>query len=290
MVKMVFSWRGHQYDGRGELCAAIAAPHRQAVTAPPAPGHRRQSAPALLLGASFARDEQNGADQREERKMHIAWYGPAAQSARQGELLQVHFPQLVINYRGQAGNAARTVVDFRRSSADDLVMIAPRAVLEHVLREGVRPIWADAELCLPDHPERDIGPLPDGRCFRSTGYRRLVEMSFQTEVPTPLPIKGRVARVLALMSHIMSREEEDAIRALYPNATIIKDPRPFKGVPEIRERFAQANADDLLSVAPLSIFGELCGQGLQPLRGVMQVNRFLRLERVLALKEKFEPL
>jgi len=220
----------------------------------------------------------------------IAWYGPGAPSVRQMALLHQRFPQIAIEYRGQAGNAARTAADYRGSCSDDLAVIAPRAVLEHLLREGLKPIWADAELCEADHPERDIGPLRDGRCFRSTGYRRLVEMRLETESPKPLPIKGRVARVLALLRHDMPREEEDAVRRLYPSAAIVKDPRPFRGVQEISDRLVSANADDLLLVAPLSIFGELCRQGIRPLRGVMQGDRFERLERVVELREVFEQL
>lgn len=229
--------------------------------------------------------------------MKIAWYGPEAPDGnpsrptpRQLAALQSRFGVAPsdIDPRGQLRNAAAGVADFRRSGADDLVVIAPLAVLDHVLREGVRPIWSGAEVVDRSHPEAEWEVK--GRWFRFTEFKRLTGLELKTEPAQPLRAK-RPAVVAWLTRHTCDAAQRTALQALYGPGVVVKphagelgNARGTMGI------IAGMNADDVVIVAPLSLIDELTklAGGTGPLHGVMKDGRFVEFRRVIGLELQYE--
>lgn len=220
--------------------------------------------------------------------MKIAWYGPGAPTPRQVVGLRgIYGDDVVVDFVGAVGNAAATVAAFKRSGADDAVVVAPLAVCDKLLQEGMKPLWADAEVVDASHPEREWEVK--GRHFRFLGFKRLVALDLKTEEPTALG-SARPARVAWMTRHRCDAAQLSALQALY-GADVEVVPATFgerDAAGDIAQTLRRLGAVDLVLVAPLSIFDALCKQSIRPLKGVMERNRFVEFRRVTGLELRFE--
>jgi hypothetical protein len=227
-------------------------------------------------------------------KMHrIIWYSAFPWTPRQLALLQTQFgADVKLVHGGLIKNAQALAGAFRKSGADDLVVIAPMAMLEALLREGIRPIWPESEPCGESHPERDI-KTRDGRCFRSTGFSRLVELRLEQEEPKALKVSRPPAKVLwAVREHRPETSAMVNLTDLYgADVQVDIHPQGFTqgGHRAIAEEFRQGRYNDLVVVAPLPVFEGLTALGILPLKVTLE-GRTQRLSRVTGLTKRFEPL
>jgi hypothetical protein len=220
--------------------------------------------------------------------MKIAWFGPAPATPRQeAELRRLFGDTCVTDFRGQLRNAAYAVADFRVSGADDLVVIAPLAVLDHLLHEGLRPLWAEAAECAASHPEREWAVK--GKHFRFVGFRRLAGVELTTEVAKPLPAR-RPATVAWLSRHAVLPGQFDALRRLYGSDVRVRQhAAELRDAREAMEVVRRLGGDDVLLVGPLSLHDALAKlAGVGPLRAIMEGDRFVEFRRVTGLKLQFE--
>ncbi len=224
----------------------------------------------------------------ERRSMQIAWYGPGQPSPRQlAGLREIYGDDVAVDFCGQVRNAAVTVTAFRRSGADEAVVVAPLAVCDHLLREGLQPLWADAEVVDASHPEREWEVR--GRHFRHLGFKRLVALDLKTEVPKALEVVTRPVRVAWFTRHHCEVGQMSALQALYgPDVEIVHARYGERGSADVAYALKSIQATDFVLVAPLSIFDALCKQGIHPLQGVMDGNRFVEFRRVTGLELRFE--
>lgn len=219
--------------------------------------------------------------------MKIAWYGPGAPTPRQlARLGELFGDDVAVELRGQIRNAADGAADYRRSGCDDLVVIAPLAVLDHLLREGLKPLWSDAEVVEASHPEREWEVK--GRPFRFLGFKRLTALELKTEEPQPLGTK-RPVRVAWVTRHRCDAAQLAALQDLYgPEVEVVRYTNELRGPQDLADVLKRIKAIDCVLVAPLSVFDGLCRQGIRPLRAVMDGSRFVELRRVTGLELRFE--
>ena len=226
--------------------------------------------------------------------MKINWYSAWPPPARQvGTLREIFGADVTVEPR-DIRNSEECARHMKQSGAQECVALGPYAALLHVLeafrQEGLKmPLWADSEPCPPDHPERDI-EAPGQRYFRSTGFRRLVHIGVRTEDPRPVTDK-RPARVLVWTRHAIDAAEIAAVKKIYGGAaelTQVSRPLSQDGARDVRREMHSRGCDDVLLVAPLSVFEKLAGGKTFPLRAEMKHRQFIRLERVLGLETQFE--
>lgn len=226
----------------------------------------------------------------------IGFFGPAPASERQRQALISHFGSgTEVIYLRQVRNAQRTVERCRNLKLDEAVMIAPNATLEHVLACGLKPLWSESELVDPSHPECEwnVGD----RHFRFVCYKRLEALELDVEPATALT-KKRPAKLLRLTRHRCEKSEREAIHSLYGNdVSIVEMSVQIRDATHVVELSKRYEADDLLIVAPLSIFGALCARRCFPLHSKMQAlhskmqgPRFEELRRVKGLNKRFSEL
>ena len=92
------------------------------------------------------------------------------------------------------------------------------------------------------------------------------------------------------------------LRRLFGEVEISQDPNPFASAEDIVARFRAIGGDEMVVVAPLSVFGRLCDLGIRPLWAEMErvpieeaevvasgrSYRFVRFRRVKRLALEFE--
>jgi len=82
-----------------------------------------------------------------------------------------------------------------------------------------------------------------------------------------------------------------AVKKIYGGAaelTQVSRPLSQDGARDVRREMHSRGCDDVLLVAPLSVFEKLAGGKTFPLRAEMKHRQFIRLERVLGLETQFE--
>lgn len=220
--------------------------------------------------------------------MRIAWYGPGAATPRQEAGLKELFgADTSIEFRGQIRNAEDGAADFRGSGCDDLVVIAPLAVLDHLLRQGIKPLWAEAEVVPASHPEAEWEVK--GRHYRFVCFKRLTALTLQSETPKPLRVASQPVKVAWFTRHRCDAAQLAALQAMYgTEVQVVHQSREIHGPQDVAQAMKRVGATDCVLVAPLSIFDGLCKLGIQPLRGLMDGQRFLEFRRVTGLELQFE--
>ena len=79
-----------------------------------------------------------------------------------------------------------------------------------------------------------------------------------------------MSKVIWYSQHDPTPTQVEAIRKLYPDLNLQKDPEPFRGADDIVSRFLSEGAIDMHVVAPMGVVRELCVRGLFPLWSVMR--------------------
>lgn len=204
-------------------------------------------------------------------------------------MIRLFGPDTMVEHRGEARNGEHVARDFARSGATECVIVAPLAVLEHVLKEGIRPLWSEMTECKTDDPQVDVR-LPDGRCFRFVGFKRLTALELEYESKLEPLGSERPAVVAWLSQHAPRTESLQDLRRLYgDDVEIRQDSRPLKDGKDAIARIRSMQAVDTVLVAPLSIFDALCKQGIHPIQSKLERGRVV-LRRVLGLRMEFEPV
>ncbi len=220
--------------------------------------------------------------------MKIAWYSRYPSTARQeAELKRLFGDDTELEHRGSPRNGEQLARDFQHSGADECVIVAPLAVLEHVTSQGIRPLWSDMAECDESHPEKDVH-LPDGRCFRFVEFRRLTTVELEYADKLEPFGKERPAKIAWLSRHEPREESLRELGGLYGIPTdLYKDSKPFRNAEEIIACIKAVGATDTVLVAPLSVFDTLTKQGIHPIQPKLEDGRVI-LRRVLSLRMEFE--
>jgi hypothetical protein len=116
------------------------------------------------------------------------------------------------------------------------------------------------------------------------------------------------AKIMWVSQHAPTPRQITTLEALFPSHHLIIDPRPFGGADDIIARYHEAQADEMVVVAPLTVIRELIKRGIKPLYAEMrQVPcnskhaevrlpngrrcwRFIRFQRITAVNVKLEPI
>lgn len=113
-------------------------------------------------------------------------------------------------------------------------------------------------------------------------------------------------KIMWFSRHDITPSELRELHRLYgSDVQIVKDPKPFSTADDVVRRYNISGADDLLVVAPLSVFAALTERGIHPLyaqmrqvyppeRGEVNVNGrlfvFERFQRVKRVALEFEDI
>ncbi len=220
--------------------------------------------------------------------MKVMWYSRFSVTERQmAELRRLYGAEVQIVHK-TINNVVELVSDYQQSGADDLVFIGPMAVLEIVFRLGLRPLWAQSVPCEGSHPECDV-TTDNGRHFRFVRFERIVELGLRY-APKLEPLCG-VRRVLVLMRHDLRAEGESKLRRLYRSELTIVQPRYEQNLTAnaVRALMREYSAGDIVLVAPLTIFDELCRSRIYPIQAKIVQGRQV-LQRVSSFVFTREPV
>lgn len=181
-------------------------------------------------------------------------------------------------------NSAQVAAEFARGGYADIVCVVHMATLDHICREGIRPLWADMVESQPTD-----GRKPDldfrGNMFWFTGYRRVTGVSL--DLTAAQPKSAGVRKVLRLTRHRVMAEERTAFQKLYPGVEVIDDDRPFSDGREAIDRFRRSGAGELLVVAPYSVIDQIVKGGVEPLWAEVVGGQFRSLYRVKGVRIDF---
>lgn len=212
----------------------------------------------------------------------ILWVSRSAPGFSQVEGLRTLYGQNVEVRHLDLPNGRDAADEFETGGYDDIVAVVPLAVLDHFLRQGLRPLWSEAvEEIDPAKVEFRGG---NGRGYKFNRYRRVTEVSLELTAVEPRNLR----RMIRFTRHSTLLEEAAAMRRLFGEVEIETDPRPFRDGREIRERLQRSGADDLLVVAPYGVLDQLTKSGIKPLWEEVRDGRFVALHRLQGVRIKFE--
>lgn len=186
-------------------------------------------------------------------------------------------------------NAQRIASRFRADNYTDIVCVVPLATLDHICRQGVNPLWAQMSEEPVGGREPDLS-LPDGREFWFDSFKRVREVGLEEE-PEKAKRNDKQYRILRMTQHRPSQSEIDELKRIFGSEVQVDtDQHEFEDAQEVRERFQASGADELVLVAPYSVYKDLCQEGIEPLRAEYDGTEFRGFYRVTGLKLKLEEL
>lgn len=120
--------------------------------------------------------------------MNIIWFSRHHPTRRQRlRLRELYGTDVrILKDRRPFDNAQEVVARFRRSLADEMVVVAPLSVVRQLLLLGVRPIWAEMRTCTKTHPEAEVhvgGRKP--RHYRFVKFSRINGITLEVEELQP---------------------------------------------------------------------------------------------------------
>jgi hypothetical protein len=175
---------------------------------------------------------------------------------------------------------AQEVARVFRGNFSDLVVVAPMAALDHICRQGIKPLWAEMSQTGEGKPDLQFR----GNRFWFQGFRRLGGITLGLE---DIIFDQSVKRVLRVTRHSPTGAELRAINNVFPNAQIFEAPQPFRSGREIVERKDKIGAEEILVVAPYSVYDQLLKAGIQPLYAQINNQSFESLQRIVAVDMQF---
>lgn len=220
--------------------------------------------------------------QGKANQMKIAWYGPSRPSNRQNqELKRLFGAEVEVDFRGPLRDIPGAVDHFHRSEAQECVIVAPLAVLEHVLKAGLNPLWAETEPASQRHSEAEWQVR--GQWFHFVRFRRLTALELEY-APNLEPIQvpeGRV-RVGWFTQHTRTDEAVQALQQLYCNPRLELFSPELRDAEHVVEVMKNRRVSDLVLVAPLSIFDALTKKDIHPIQPQLVEGQVV-LRRVMGL-------
>jgi hypothetical protein len=119
----------------------------------------------------------------------ILWVSRHTPTPRQLAALESHFPSHKLITDARPFDGADDIIErYRTSGADEMVLVAPDAVIRAVIARGVHPIKAEMRSCAPSHPEADVTLAKNGRTYRFIRFGRITQLHYTLE---PLPIGSK---------------------------------------------------------------------------------------------------
>ena len=114
----------------------------------------------------------------------IVWISRHSPSERQLNALTSHFPnhQLIIDARS-FDSADTLIARYRAIGGDEMVVVAPLAVIRQLCRRGLHPLYAQMTQVPCDRPDAEItiGNGNRRRCYRFDGFARIRALDFRLE-------------------------------------------------------------------------------------------------------------
>lgn len=103
--------------------------------------------------------------------MTIVWFSRHEPTSRQLAALKSLYSTAPTIVRDTAAfdTASDIEARFRASGADEMVLVAPLAVVQALVKRGLHPLWAQMEQCAASHPEREVTITP--RSSKPRHYR-----------------------------------------------------------------------------------------------------------------------
>lgn len=182
-------------------------------------------------------------------------------------------------------NALQIRDRFERYGYHDLVTVTPLATIDHVCCEGLRPLYADMVTAAPQK-----GRQPDlefrGQRFWFAGFRRVEDVWLDVQEVEP----SRRRHVIRFTGNPLRDAERSEIMRLLGEPQITDDVELFRDGDDLLARYRASGADDLLVVAPHSVFDQLAQQRIRPLVAEFTEGRFQRLARCTGLTMEFAEL
>ena len=99
------------------------------------------------------------------------------------ELRRLYGGDVVIEQDPNPFSSADDIVErFRKSGADELLVVAPLSVIAQLVQRGIKPLWAEMEVVQnPDEAEVEAA----GRYYRFVRFRRVSAIQIVFEEVTP---------------------------------------------------------------------------------------------------------
>jgi len=99
------------------------------------------------------------------------------------ELKRLFGEGVIVEKDPQPFSSADDIVErFRRSGADELVIVAPLSVIAQVVQRGIKPLWAEMQQ-VEDPSEAETEAA--GRYYRFVRFRRIVGIEIKFEDVEP---------------------------------------------------------------------------------------------------------
>jgi hypothetical protein len=127
--------------------------------------------------------------------MTVVWFSKHQPTRRQRTAMRELFgPQVrILRDRRPFDDAQQVVTRFRRVGADEMVIVAPLAVIRHIVMQGIHPIWAEMRICKATHPHCEVHI--NNRHYRFSRFARITGLTITTEpIKTPLERQPSEAR------------------------------------------------------------------------------------------------
>lgn len=104
----------------------------------------------------------------------IIWFSrhPAMESQKR-ELERLFGQVEVIQYSKTFASAQELVRVYKELQGEDLVVVAPLSVIDHLCRQGLKPLWAEMEIVKREDAEMEAS----GRFFRFKEFKRIKKIS-----------------------------------------------------------------------------------------------------------------
>lgn len=80
-----------------------------------------------------------------------------------------------------------------------------------------------------------------------------------------------MTRIIWFSRHNPLEKQKDELKRKFGEVEILIDTQPYSNADDIINRFKAAKADEMVTVAPLSVIDQLCQRGIQPLFAEMEV-------------------
>jgi hypothetical protein len=186
-------------------------------------------------------------------------------------------------------SAQEVAREYNQGGYSDIVCVVPLTTLDHICRQGLKPLWSDMVEAPP--PDKRVPDLEfRGRRMWFAGYRRVLEVTLDLE---PVEPRSGVNKILRVTRHPIAGGELAAFQAAFgPQVQFVENPQPFRDGADIIDRMRRLGADEVLVVAPYSVYDQMVRAGVKPLYAKMvEIGHhgwtFKSLHRVVGITVRF---
>lgn len=171
---------------------------------------------------------------------------------------------------------------FERYGYHDLVMVTPLATIDHLCREGLRPLYARMVTTAP-RPRQKPDLAFRRQEYWFAGFQRVEDVWLDLRPVTPI----RRRHVLRFTENPLRDAERSEIMRLLGEPKISDDVESFRDGDDLLARYRASGADDLLVVASHSVLDQLAERRVFPLVAEFSEGEFQALRRCYGLEMRF---